>query len=141
MIAGSVDDRTEEERGLKVWHTFLNDNVLMLSQPLKENKYVIPKSRYDSVDLYIAQDPLNRPEYNDSAVPFDSGIFERLRTSGERFFLKEDLRVLRPSQGVDDLLAKHIAHLFIRDPLVLFSELIDQDDTISMDHFEVSPWE
>jgi len=29
-----------------------------------------------------------------------------------------------------------MAHLFIRDPLVIFSELIDQDDTTSMDHFE-----
>lgn len=39
--------------------------------------------------------------------------------------------------GIDDLLARHMAHLFIRDPLVIFSELIDQDDTTSMDHFEV----
>lgn len=36
------------------------------------------------------------------------------------------------------MLSKHIAHLFIRDPLVIFSELINQDDTTSMDHFEVS---
>ncbi|KAL5528478.1 GSH1 [Sanghuangporus sanghuang] len=104
VIAGSVDDRTEEERGLK---------------PLKENKYVIPKSRYDSVDLYISQDPLNRPEYNDSSVPFDAVIYERLKAS-----------------GVDDSLSRHVAHLYIRDPLVLFSELIDQDDMTSMDHFE-----
>lgn len=39
--------------------------------------------------------------------------------------------------GIDDLLSRHIAHLFIRDPLVVFSESIDQDDTTSMDHFEV----
>jgi hypothetical protein len=38
---------------------------------------------------------------------------------------------------MDDLLAKHISHLFIRDPLVIFSELKDQDDEHSMDHFEV----
>ena len=41
------------------------------------------------------------------------------------------------SVGLDDLLSKHIAHLFIRDPLVIFSELIHQDDSTSMDHFEV----
>ena len=40
-------------------------------------------------------------------------------------------------QGVDDLLAKHISHLFIRDPLVIYSELIDQDDATSTNHFEV----
>jgi glutamate--cysteine ligase catalytic subunit len=39
--------------------------------------------------------------------------------------------------GLDDLLSKHISHLFIRDPLVVFSETIDQDDTSSSDHFEV----
>eukprot|EP00003_Mantamonas_plastica_P020524 TRINITY_DN330_c1_g1_i2.p1 TRINITY_DN330_c1_g1~~TRINITY_DN330_c1_g1_i2.p1 ORF type:complete len:342 (-),score=122.30 TRINITY_DN330_c1_g1_i2:135-1160(-) len=37
---------------------------------------------------------------------------------------------------VDDRLAKHIAHLFIRDPLVIFEELIHQDNTMSSDHFE-----
>ena len=39
--------------------------------------------------------------------------------------------------GVDDLLSRHIAHLFIRDPLVVFSETIHQDDKNSNDHFEV----
>lgn len=41
--------------------------------------------------------------------------------------------------GIDAALAKHISHLFIRDPIVIFSETIDQDDTTSNDHFEVSP--
>lgn len=45
------------------------------------------------------------------------------------------------AQGIDDLLAKHIAHLFIRDPLVVFSETIDQDDAYSSDHFEVSTYD
>ena len=40
-------------------------------------------------------------------------------------------------KGLDAPLARHLAHLFIRDPLVIFSELIDQDDTTSTDHFEV----
>lgn len=39
---------------------------------------------------------------------------------------------------MDDLLAKHFAHLFIRDPLVIFSETIDQNDETMSDHFEVS---
>lgn len=41
--------------------------------------------------------------------------------------------------GLDDLLSKHISHLFIRDPIVIFSELIDIDDNTSTDHFEVRP--
>lgn len=41
-------------------------------------------------------------------------------------------------EGIDELLARHIAHLFIRDPLVIYKEMLDQDDTTSSDHFEVS---
>ncbi|KAG8735686.1 hypothetical protein FRC10_010275 [Ceratobasidium sp. 414] len=105
VISGAVDDRTEEERGLK---------------PLKENKYVIPKSRYGSVDMYLSEDYNNRPEYNDVPVLVDEQVYNRLRDN-----------------NIDDLLAKHISHLFIRDPLVIFSEAITQvDDTLSTDHFE-----
>ena len=86
---------------------------------MKNDRFVIPKSRYDSVDLYIANDRNNRPEYNDTYAPYDEAIFNRVR-----------------EHGIDDLLAKHIAHLFIRDPLVVFSETIDQDDENSNDHFE-----
>ncbi|KAL0956322.1 hypothetical protein HGRIS_002474 [Hohenbuehelia grisea] len=104
VIAGSVDDRTEEERGLK---------------PLKNDRFRIPKSRYDSVDLYISDDWRNRTEYNDTYCPYDEPIFRRLC-----------------DHGLDELLAKHVAHLFIRDPIVIFSESIDLDDTSSTDHFE-----
>ena len=38
---------------------------------------------------------------------------------------------------VDDLLAQHIAHLFIRDPVYLLAEKIHQDDYKDTDHFEV----
>ena len=40
--------------------------------------------------------------------------------------------------GVDDLLAQHIAHLFIRDPVSLFQEKINQTTDQDTDHFEVS---
>ena len=40
-------------------------------------------------------------------------------------------------KGIDSQLAKHIAHLFIRDPVSLFSEKINQDDEQETDHFEV----
>jgi len=43
----------------------------------------------------------------------------------------------RDAVGIDDLLSKHVSHLFIRDPIVIFSELLDQDDSESTDHFEV----
>ncbi|CAO3574228.1 unnamed protein product [Mortierella alpina] len=104
VIAQSVDDRTEEERGLK---------------PLKDNKYRIAKSRYDSIDSYISNDPSNKPEYNDIPLVYDKDIYKKLSDN-----------------GIDDLLARHISHLFIRDPLVIFHELLNVDDNESTDHFE-----
>ena len=44
---------------------------------------------------------------------------------------------LTDSVGIDELLAKHYAHLFIRDPLVIYAELLDQKNDTSSDHFEV----
>ena len=35
------------------------------------------------------------------------------------------------------MLARHIAHLFIRDPISLFSEKLQQNDEEDTDHFEV----
>lgn len=49
-----------------------------IRQPLRENRFRIPKSRYDSVDLYLSKDWINRPEYNDNDVPYDEGIYNRL---------------------------------------------------------------
>ncbi|KZP05939.1 glutamate-cysteine ligase catalytic subunit [Athelia psychrophila] len=104
VIAGSLDDRTDEERGLK---------------PLRNDKRRVPKFRYDSVDMYLSNDWINRPEYNDIDSPIDEDIYKRLRDA-----------------GLDDLLSKHVSHLFIRDPLVTFWETIDQDDAANTDHFE-----
>ena len=35
------------------------------------------------------------------------------------------------------MLAKHVAHLFIRDPVSLFKEMLDQEVEDHSDHFEV----
>ena len=40
--------------------------------------------------------------------------------------------------GLNELLAQHVAHLFIRDPIVLFAERVEQDEENESDHFEVS---
>lgn len=101
VIAASVDCRTREERGLK---------------PLKENKFRIHKSRYDSIDSYLS--PQNE-KYNDINIVHDKAIYQRLREG-----------------GIDHPLALHVAHLFIRDTVSLFSEKINQDDANDTDHFE-----
>uniref|UniRef100_T1IQF3 Innexin n=1 Tax=Strigamia maritima TaxID=126957 RepID=T1IQF3_STRMM len=101
IIAASVDDRTREERGL---------------EPLKNCRFYINKSRYDSIDSYLS--PIGE-KYNDLKLVYDEEIYKQLSDA-----------------GIDHLLAQHIAHLFIRDPISLFNEKIDQDDEHDTDHFE-----
>ncbi|RMC17449.1 hypothetical protein DUI87_06031 [Hirundo rustica rustica] len=85
-------------------------------EPLKNNHYRISKSRYDSIDSYLSE---CGAKYNDIDLTIDKDIYEHL--------IKE---------GIDHLLAQHIAHLFIRDPLTLFEEKIHLDDANESDHFE-----
>ncbi|SAL96298.1 hypothetical protein [Absidia glauca] len=85
----------------------------------EERKWKINKSRYDSIDTYISTDTIYKDKYNDLDLVYDKDIYRKLT-----------------NDGVDDLLARHLAHLFIRDPLVIFEELLDQDDEQSSDHFE-----
>ncbi|MFH4976819.1 hypothetical protein AB6A40_003528 [Gnathostoma spinigerum] len=101
VISASVDDRTAEERGLV---------------PLKNNKFVLNKSRYDTTDCYIY--PCSA-RYNDIPLEYDEGIYQQLLDG-----------------NIDTYLAKHIAHMFTRDPLQVFRERIEQDDTKSTEHFE-----
>ena len=102
VISSSVDCRTQEERGLK---------------PLKENKFKISKSRYDSIDSYLSR---QGEKYNDVPLTYDDEIYKQLLEN-----------------GIDHLLAQHIAHLFIRDSVSLFSEKVHQNDLEDTDHFEV----
>lgn len=79
----------------------------------------ISKSRYGSVSRYIAANERYRPEYNDLDLCYNETALERLTGA-----------------GVDEQLARHLAHIFIRDPLVVYEELLKQDNATSMDHFE-----
>lgn len=102
VIASSVDDRTKEELG---------------EEPLKNCKFRINKSRYDSVDSYISQ---AGAKYNDIPLTYDPRYYEEMVKA-----------------GVDPLIAQHVAHLFIRDPITLYIEKLNQDDENETDHFEV----
>ncbi|XP_027953543.1 glutamate--cysteine ligase catalytic subunit isoform X2 [Eumetopias jubatus] len=84
--------------------------------PLKNNNYRISKSRYDSIDSYLSE---CGEKYNDIDLTIDKEIYEQLL-----------------QEGIDHLLAQHVAHLFIRDPLTLFEEKIHLDDANESDHFE-----
>ena len=80
----------------------------------------IIKSRYDSVSMYISPQPEGLEQFNDNRVEIDQQYYEQIQ-----------------AHGIDERLAKHFAHLFIRDPLVIYSSGVEQlDDASRSDHFE-----
>ena len=101
-------------------------------QPLSESKFTIPKSRFDTIDSFLANE-----DYNDREVVYDPQVFQQLKEGGGWAYLFHYVCVLTVVAGVDDLLAQHIAHLFIRDPISLFAEKLEQNVETETDHFEV----
>ncbi|KAF2269937.1 GCS-domain-containing protein [Lojkania enalia] len=88
-------------------------------KPLKNDRWRLPKSRYASNSTYISQDSRLRKEYLDPNLVIDTDLKQRLLDG-----------------GMDDLLATHFAHLFIRDPIVVFAEDLKELDLQKADHFE-----
>ncbi|KAI1725863.1 glutamate-cysteine ligase domain-containing protein [Ditylenchus destructor] len=84
--------------------------------PLGDNKFVIPKSRCDVTECYIH--PCSTP-YNDMPLVYSEKMLNHLVEG-----------------GVEENLAKHISHLFIRDPLQIFKERLEQNDWSEFEHFE-----
>lgn len=122
-ISAAVDDRTPVESGEQkdISENLVEDYNKMAGGGKKR----LPKSRYEGISLYICNhkhgsDPNSSLDlYNDIDIPYDEESYTTL-----------------VGRGVDSSLAKHIAHLFIRDPLVIYSERIHLDDTKETDHFE-----
>lgn len=121
QISAAVDDRTPEELGEKVccnvsiYVSLRTDQM----QPLENSRWRIPKSRYASNSTYISQDPRLRKEYLDPNLVIDETMKQKLMDG-----------------GMDDRLATHFAHLFIRDPIVVFNEDLEELDLTKVDHFE-----
>lgn len=61
---------------------------------------MIEKSRYDTTDCYIN---ICSGVYNDIPIQYDEKIYTQLLEG-----------------GIDEQLSKHVAHMFIRDPLQVF---------------------
>ncbi|KAJ1503128.1 hypothetical protein HMI55_000622 [Coelomomyces lativittatus] len=117
VIAASVDDRTRQERALEPLTSF--KTLQWDGESFKEKNItsrIIPKSRYDSVSTFLAP---TGEVYNDIPLVINSEIETTLLNA-----------------KVDPMLSKHLSHLFIRDPLVIYSELLNQDCEMATDHFE-----
>lgn len=122
VISESVDDRTPAERGR-------SSEIHEQEELAGKGKRRIYKSRYDCISTYIYQGIHQNGDvmenrvlnmYNDIPVPIDEESYQLLRES-----------------GVDPALSQHIAHLFIRDPLVIFDGAVEElDDETQTEHFE-----
>eukprot|EP01032_Pedospumella_encystans_P003329 gene3329-3932_t len=115
VISQAVDDRTPAEQRSET-------DLMMDLQSQRDSRLVgdgvrlLPQSRYSEVALFIAQahsvaERASLAQLNDLSVPVD-----------------DDTLALLLSHGVDEPLARHVAHLFTRDPLVIFEDHIDLDD-------------
>lgn len=81
----------------------------------KESVVRIPKSRYDSISTYLSR---QGQKYNDIPLVFDKNYYD-----------------VMVANKVDPAVARHIAHLFIRQPITLYKEKLEQTDE-ELDHFE-----
>lgn len=108
QIAQSVDDRTLPERGLPGGQP----DARLAGEGVRR----LRKSRYDSIDCYIGEDSAR---FNDVPLALDDEHVQRLREA-----------------GTGEQLAKHVAHLFARDPLVMFGDRLELDDGREVDHWE-----
>ncbi|CAG2106922.1 unnamed protein product [Medioppia subpectinata] len=85
-------------------------------KPLKHNKYRIQRPRYSAIGAYLCE---SNQSYNDSPIVYNKDYYNELIGS-----------------GVPPPLAQHIAYLFIRDPILISSEKLDQNPETESDHFE-----
>jgi glutamate--cysteine ligase catalytic subunit len=117
VIAASVDCRTPQERGTHCPEKKDHPRQEMAGG----GKTRLLKSRYASVSNYISNSVATEQveKYNDVETPIDQKAYQTLTEN-----------------GVDHMLAKHIAHLFMRDPLVIYQDKIHLDDSRESDHFE-----
>ena len=122
IISECVDDRTPAERGRK-------DDAGPDPEVAGKGRRRLYKSRYDSISTYLYQGHTAEDShmknriintYNDIPVPIDEEKYHDLREA-----------------GIDPLLSQHIAHIFVRDPLVIFDGAVEEvNDETQTEHFE-----
>eukprot|EP00392_Amoebophrya_sp_AT5.2_P005831 g5841.t1 len=126
IVAESVDDRTAAERGRT--DAGPDSTGVMLGDPRLAGNGVkrLRKSRYGGIDCYISPytgtyetaDEMAEA-HNDTPLVFEPRHMERLLLA-----------------GIDTVLARHVAHLFCRDPLVIFEDRVLLNDRADVDHWE-----
>lgn len=118
VISQAVDDRTLVEDGTitdRVDVERLADPALAANGTQR-----LGKSRYSTVSMFInrpktEKERTNLAALNDVPVDFNENAFAQLTEA-----------------GIDPTLATHVAHLFTRDPLVIFDDAIFLNNSESM---------
>jgi glutamate--cysteine ligase catalytic subunit len=120
IISQAVDDRTPVENGTITDPTIIASSKWNDSQLAGNGIQRLQKSRYSTVSMFINkpktdQERENLNALNDLPVDINQESFEHCLQS-----------------GLDEVLSKHIAHLFTRDPLVIFDDAIYLNNSESM---------
>ena len=100
------------------WDCRWNVVAMSVDDRTEEERKVLGKGRFSSISRYLGDDA---QMYNDLDAPVHEQSYTTLKAA-----------------GVPENLARHVGHLFIRDPLVIFEELLKSsiDDHSARDHFE-----
>ena len=122
IVGEAVDDRTKAERGEVASGADIEDERMAGRGVTR-----LAKSRFGAIDCYLCNCKKGKlstcarggEDYNDIPLVYEEEHYNRLIKS-----------------GVDQVLAKHVAHLFARDPLVIFPDRVDLDDRACSDHWE-----
>ncbi|KAF8730364.1 hypothetical protein AX14_005601 [Amanita brunnescens Koide BX004] len=109
------------------WRGYLSDtdcrwNVASrcLDERTQEEHQAQIRPRWDISGMYLSCAKENKPEYNDLLIAYDDHAYKTLR-----------------EHGVDELLSKHIASLFSREPLIAYDDDFDVAGKSSMmNHFD-----
>lgn len=142
-ISASVDDRTPEETGLPV-KTHTPVEAAAYTKMAGQGVRRLQKSRYEGISCFIANhdvkdstgkndeaDEKDTCHNDDSTSSFDIDRYNDLHVPYD-----ETSYATLLARGIDASLALHIAHLFVRDPLVIYQQHLHLDDATETDHFE-----
>lgn len=102
----AADCRTDEERGCK----------FIVSGDIPK-KSAIPKSRFSSIDCFISEKERNIAAYSDIEFPIHHDSYESLIKN-----------------GVNEKMARHVASLFVRDPLLIYEEMVNVSEAYDRDN-------
>ena len=103
IVAGSVDDRTEEERDPK-------------------SEAYLPNARYSEANLYLWEGEFHKPEYNDMKININPETVEYLRKAAKELNIE-----------IDEPMVQHISNIFKREIMVVhekFKTMGDDQNTL-----------